>query len=236
MTSHVFDVHPLTEMSNSTSVGLSPELEGRVRLGAVFLDGVHVLAKHPHLAADIERYAAELRQQYGTAPSLEVPGTAETRTLYKQLGLDPTKVRPSSEALLRRVLKGEPLYRVNSLVDALNLASLQSQLPFGLYDRAKLVPPIQLRLGGAGAEYEGIRKGTIHVEGRPVLFDQVGPFGNPTSDSARTQITLDTRDVLVILFAPFMLPVERVRTVLDDTRALLMKYCGGTPSQSFVTG
>jgi len=81
--------------------------------------------------------------------SAEVPGAADARTLYKALGLDPTKYRPSNEALLRRALKGEPLYRINTLVDALNLSSLRHQLPFGLYDLARVEPPVALRKGGA---------------------------------------------------------------------------------------
>ena len=121
-----------------------------------------------------------------------MPGAADARALYKALGLDPTKTRPSNEALLRRVLKGEALYRVNTLVDALNLCSLRAQLPFGLYDLDRVEPPVVLRRGAPGESYEGIRKGAVNVEGRPVLVDAHGPFGNPTSDSARTMITLAT--------------------------------------------
>ena len=100
------------------------------------------------------------------------------------------------------MLKGEALYRVNTLVDALNLASLRHQLPFGLYDAARLRPPVLLRRGAAGEGYEGIRKARVNVEGRPVLVDAEGPFGNPTSDSARTSITLETREALVVCYAP----------------------------------
>ena len=89
-----------------------------------------------------------------------MPGAADARTLYKALGIDPTKTRPSNEALLRRALKGETLYRINTLVDALNLVSLREQLPFGLYDLARVAPPVVLRKGAAGEAYEGIRKGS----------------------------------------------------------------------------
>src|SRR6266511_3998564 len=160
--------------------------------------------------------------------SFEVPGVADARTLYKALGLDPTKTRPSNEALMRRALKGEALYRINTLVDTLNLCSLRHQLPFGLYDRDKLQPPVRLRRGEPGESYEGIRKGAVNVEARPVLVDGAGPFGNPTSDSARTMITLETRNALVVVYAPAVYRLARLEEVLDGSAATLTRFCGGT--------
>src|SRR6185503_2925750 len=164
------------------AVAIAPELAGKVRLGVLVIDGVGVKSEDAALVAEIEAEGAELRSRYAGGPSAEVPGAADARALYKALGLDPTKTRPSNEALLRRVLKGEALYRVNTLVDALNLCSLRFQLPFGLYDLDQVQPPVVLRRGAAGEAYEGIRKGDVHVEGRPVLADARGAFGNPTSD------------------------------------------------------
>src|SRR5262245_27174686 len=123
-----------------------------------------------------------MRARYAGGRSAEVPGADDARRLYKALGIDPTKTRPSNEALLRRALKGEALYRINTLVDALNLSSLRFQLPFGLYDLERIAPPVVLRRGTPGESYEGIRKAAVHVEARPVLVDARGPFGNPTSD------------------------------------------------------
>src|SRR5204863_8366943 len=125
---------PRSEDGVSVEVSIAPELEGRVRLGLVELDGVTVRDADPALAREIAAYGDELRRAHPEAKSADLPGAAEARALYKDLGLDPTKVRPSSEALARRVLKGEALYTVNTLVDALNLSSLRAQLPFGLYD------------------------------------------------------------------------------------------------------
>lgn len=150
------------------------------------------------------------------------------RTLYKALGLDPTKTRPANEALLRRVFKGESLYRVNTLVDALNLCALRFQLPFGLYDLDRVAPPVVLRRGAAGEAYEGIRKAQVNVEGRPVLVDAQGPFGNPTSDSARTMITTQTRHALVTVYAPAGYGLGRLEKVLDGTEATLTRACSGS--------
>lgn len=183
------------------------------------------------LQAEVEAQGQQVRNRFGGASSGEVPGTAEARSLYKALGLDPTKTRPSNEALLRRVLKGEALHRVNTLVDALNLASLRFQLPFGLYDLARIEPPIVLRKGGPGEGYQGIRKGFVNVEARPVLVDSRGPFGNPTSDSARTMITLETGRALVIAYAPAGTTPARLTEVVDGTESLLTRFCGGTRAE-----
>jgi DNA/RNA-binding domain of Phe-tRNA-synthetase-like protein len=206
---------------------IAPELRGRVRLGVLELDGVAVREQDEALAAEVLSSCRELKDRYGEGRSAEVPGAADARTLYKALGLDPTKTRPSNEALLRRALKGEPLYRINTLVDGLNLCSLRYQLPFGLYDRDKLQPPVRLRRGEPGESYEGIRKGAVNVEARPVLVDASGPFGNPTSDSARTMITLDTRNALVVVYAPAGCSLVRLGQVQDGTAETLTRYCGG---------
>jgi DNA/RNA-binding domain of Phe-tRNA-synthetase-like protein len=202
-------------------------LEGRVRLGVLTLEGVAVRSSDPALDAEVDGYCAELAESYGSGRSAEVPGAADARTLYKALGLDPTKNRPSSEALLRRALKGQTLYRISSLVDALNLSSLREQLPFGLYDLDRIEPPVTLRTGGPGEGYEGIRKGRVHVEDRPVLLDTRGPFGNPSSDSARTMIRLETTRALVTCYAPASCRSDRMEGVLDRTRDTLVRFCGG---------
>ena len=116
----------------------------------------------------------------------------------------------------------------NTLVDALNLCSLRYQLPFGLYDLARVRPPVVLRKGRAGESYEGIRKGPVNVQDRPTLADEEGAFGNPTSDSARTMITLQTTSTLVTCYAPALYSVTRLRQVLDGTEQALRRACGGT--------
>ena len=215
-------------MTGPVAVAVAPGLAGRVRLGVVVIEGVTVRPSDPALAAEIEATARELRQRHAGVASGDVPGVEDARALYKAFGIDPTKTRPSNEALLRRVLKGEALYTVNTLVDALNLSSVREQMPFGLYDLDRVEPPVELRRGRAGESYEGIRKAAVNVDGRPVLCDARGAFGNPTSDSARTMITLDTRSTLVIAYGPTSAPAARVQGILERTAATLIKYSAGT--------
>lgn len=200
---------------------------GRVSIGLLALEGVSVRERDEALDAEVDGACASFRERYGGGRSGEVPGAADARTLYKALGIDPTKTRPSNEALLRRALKGEALYRINTLVDALNLVSLREQLPFGLYDLGQIRPPVVLRKGTPGEAYEGIRKGPVHVEGRPVLADALGPFGNPSSDSLRASIRLATHDALVVAYAPAGHAGARLDAVLGRTIDTLTRFCGG---------
>jgi DNA/RNA-binding domain of Phe-tRNA-synthetase-like protein len=144
--------------------------------------------------------------------------------MYKRVGIDPTKRRPSSEALLRRVRKGEALPRINSMVDVCNWCSLEFQLPYGLYDAAHIEGDVVLRLGVAGESYPGIRKDDVNVEGRITLADARGPFGNPTSDSARTMVTTATTSALVVVFAPTEVAATHLGRVLDATVSRMHEF------------
>jgi len=150
--------------------------------------------------------ALESARRAATARMRTMPEPADiiaaVRTMYKRVGIDPTKTRPSSEALLRRVRKGDELPIINSLVDIINWSSLETQLPYGLYDLDRIQGAVTLRLGRDGEQYEGIRKAAVHVADRLTLADELGPFGNPTSDSARTMVTTATVRALVVIFVP----------------------------------
>ncbi len=135
-------------------------------------------------------------------PPGEIEGLAPARRLYRAFGIDPTSTRPSSEALLRRILQGKPFPSINAAVDICNLCSTTFLLPIGLYDAAKIEGKVTLRQGEPGESYPGIRKDSVNVAGRPVLVDDVGPFGNPTSDSLRTCVTEATGSLFMVIFAP----------------------------------
>jgi DNA/RNA-binding domain of Phe-tRNA-synthetase-like protein len=106
-----------------------------------------------------------------------------------------------------------------------NWCSLESQLPFGLYDADKIQGQVELRLGREGEEYAGIRKDTVHLAGRLTLADDLGPFGNPTSDSARTMVTEETVRVMVVIFAPDALSAGVFDRVVETTKARILEYC-----------
>lgn len=182
------------------------EIEASLRpvlcLGIVRAEGVAVRLDAPDVWAEIDRVGSALRGHYGGKTPGEMPGLQPARELYRRTGEDPTKLRPSSEALLRRVLRGEALYRINSLVDLCNLCALEFLLPIGLYDMDRVSAPVMARLGIADEGYESLGKGRYTVAGRLALFDMHGPFGSPTNDSKRTAITEETRHCLMVIFGP----------------------------------
>ena len=150
-----------------------------------------------------EDFELEVARATQAARSGAVGDPARARALYRRFGTDPTRVRPSSEALLRRLKKGEPLPRVNSLVDVANALSVQLQVPVGLYDMDKAGgDDLTIRLGVEGEGYTGIRKERVNVGGRLCVADADGPLGNPSADSARTMITTDTERAAWIYFLP----------------------------------
>jgi DNA/RNA-binding domain of Phe-tRNA-synthetase-like protein len=198
-----------------------------VRVGAAHLDGLTVRESDETLAREVADVCADLRRRHGQLSIGDVPGVGEARALYKGLGIDPTKHRPSSEALLRRALRDQPLARINTLVDVVNLCSLRQQLPYGLYDAANVRPPTILRRGWEGEGYEGIRKARVNLGGRPALIDAEGPFGNPTSDSARTMVTVATISALLVVYAPGAFAPTRVETLLGEAVEAVRRLCGG---------
>ena len=200
-------------------LSVAPDLAGILRAGVLWLGGATVVDREPRLSAPLAAAEAAVR----TTPPAEV---TSVRTMYKRVGLDPTKTRPSSEALLRRVRKGDTLPRINSMVDVCNWCSLEFQLPYGLYDASKIDGDVELRIGRAGESYAGIRKDDVHVEGRIALADAVGPFGNPTSDSARTMVTTATTRALLVVFAPRDVDERRLTQVLDATSARMTEFTG----------
>jgi len=191
----------------------------RGHLVSRFLRPVGVTLLRVRSELDIEVVALELHELEVTEPrddfelevaramqaarSGDVGEMGRARALYRRFGIDPTRVRPSSEALLRRLKKGEPLPRINSLVDVANALSVQLQVPVGLYDLEKIHgEELVVRLGKDGETYTGIGKERVNVTGRICVADAEGPCGNPSADSARTMITTATERAAWIYFLP----------------------------------
>jgi len=130
---------------------------------------------------------------------LESSAILATRAGYKALGKDPARYRGSAEALLRRLIAGKGMPRINNVVDVINLVSVESRLPVGLYDLAHVEGAIEFRAGRAGETYKGIGKYDLNLEGLPLFADAKGPHGSATSDSERTMVTENTKRVLALI-------------------------------------
>lgn len=122
-----------------------------------------------------------------------------TRQAYKKLGKDPNRYRPSAEALRRRILRGMPLYRIDLLVDIINLVSIRTGYSIGGFDLDKIEGDLILGVGRAGEPYEAIGRGLLNIDGLPVYRDEKGGIGTPTSDEERTKIDKNTTGLLMII-------------------------------------
>ena len=205
---------------DAVTLTLSPELASIVRPGAIWWTGATVVL-HEHA---LDPLLAEAEAKVRISPPAE---SAAVRTMYKKVGIDPTKTRPSNEALLRRVRKGDAIPRINSAVDIVNWCSLEFQLPYGLYDAAKIDGAVTMRLGRDKEKYAGIRKDEVNVGGRITVADDHGPFGNPTSDSARTMVTPTTTDLLVVVYSPSEISKPQLDRVVQITAERLALIVGG---------
>src|SRR3989475_12818605 len=156
---------------------------------------------------------------------LASPQVESTRIAYKALGKDPSRYRGSAEALLRRVVAGKGLPQINAVVDVINLASVESRLPIGLYDLAQVTDEIVFRAGRATETFKGIGKYDLNLEGLPIFCDTVGPHGSPTSDSQRTKVTESTKEVLAVLVS-FAGP-ENLDRWTQRLASLLQQYSAG---------
>ena len=180
---------------------------------------------------EIEALGNKFREELTTESLKEMTSIAATRRVYKLCGKDPSRYRPASEALIRRVLQGKELYQRDTLVDLINLASIAFGYSIGGFDADKFVgDTLTLGIGREGEPYEGIGRGLINIHGLPVYRDAQGGVGTPTSDNERTKMMLETTHLLVLING-YDGDERRVCQNAEYIQELLRKYCqsdGGT--------
>jgi DNA/RNA-binding domain of Phe-tRNA-synthetase-like protein len=170
----------------------------------------------------VEKTLTEVRKKNRVDEISKIPAILKAREAYKALGKDPSRYRLSAEALLRRILQGKGLYKVNNAIDILNIISIRSGISIGGYDADKIRGDVVLSKAGENIAYNAIGRGLLNIGNLPVLRDSVGFFGNPSSDSERTCVTEETRIFLMVFFNFEGNAV--VREWLDESKNLLAQY------------
>lgn len=214
-------------------LGITADVSARapaLRAGWLTMRGLQVRQKDEALWQAVEAACADFATRCGLNAIAADPRIAAVRRLFRVVGTDPTRYRPSSEALVRRVAQGKGLYQVNSAVDVNNWGSLEARLPFGIYDAARLTGDVLLRIGRDDEAYEGIGKSLISLEGKLLLADERGPFGSPISDSTRAMVGEQTRDIHLVVFAPD-LSREALTAILQTAAGRMARYNGGAIEQ-----
>ncbi len=212
-------------------ISVSPEIRERCPqfVGTAVFAPVHNSPSSPALWQEIDRFIDDYRQRYTIDSIKQMPSIEATRAAYRRCGKDPSRYRPSGEALVRRTLQGKELYRVDTLVDLINLASIAFGYSIGGFDADKIAPSssaspassgspaspvvsvsggfpagipsphLVLGIGREGEPYEGIGRGPLNIAGLPVYRDALGGIGTPTSDHERTKLSLQTTHLLAIV-------------------------------------
>lgn len=173
---------------------------------------------------EISTVCDEIKSRYQLLDINKRPAIAATRSLYKAFGKDPNRYRVASEALCRRALKGLGLYRINTLVDLINLVSLISGYPISGLDADKLAGnSLKMGIGQHDEQFNGIGRGRLNIEGIPIYRDDLGGVATPTSDEERSKIDISTTTVQINInaFAPDM----PLKDTIDMSVSLLQQYC-----------
>ena len=193
-----------------------------LRFGVLTAEGVTVRASGAHFERELQNLDAFLCTKFQKRKPAQDEIIGHIRRMYRLIGWEPTRYRPSSEALVRRILQGKGLYRINNLVDYGNLISARFHIPMGLYDTSKIKGDILVDTGSENEMYQGISRPEIHARGKMILRDDAGIFGNPTADSLRTAITPETKVVLAVFFGTTAIGKEYFR----ETLSALKDYYG----------
>lgn len=182
----------------------------------------------------IDRQGEQFRQLFTTQTVKDISAIAATRSVYKACGKDPSRYRPSSEALIRRMLQGKQLYQIDTLVDLINLASITYGYSIGGFDADKFDgDTLTLGVGREGEPYEGIGRGMLNIAGLPVYRDATGGVGTPTSDNERTKMTLGTRR-LVALVNGYDGNEHDVQATAQLIVDLVARFCNGRNAHFFL--
>ncbi|WP_238883906.1 B3/4 domain-containing protein [Clostridium sp. YIM B02551] len=208
-------------------VKISEELKKicpEVKLGCIEAQ-VNVQSSDDGLWKEINYYCEVLNKEIKIEDLASLSRIKDGRETYKKLGKVPSKYRLSSEALLRRILQGKGMYKVNNIVDINNLISIKSKFPVGSYNIKNLHSPINLVIGKEGEQYKGIGKENINIANLPVLADSLGSFGSPTSDSERAMITDNVSEILICIFC--FSGKTNMEEYLEYGKDLLERYANG---------
>ncbi|VVC03964.1 Phenylalanine--tRNA ligase beta subunit [Candidatus Bilamarchaeum dharawalense] len=215
------------------STGDSQKLHG-LTLGYLVFDNVKVEKTNPELEATLTKTTDLVKKKFTTTDSLATdPLIKGVRQLFSSVGIDPTKERPSGEALIRRILNGS-IYRINALVDCNNIISMTFGHPCGIYNAEKINGKIILDIGKEGEYYEGIGGRKLNAANRIVTRDSLGIFGAPTADSARTSVTIETKKALLLIYHPPSVATDQLEQAMEMAKTTMPKISGGQLIQSGV--
>lgn len=195
-------------------------------IGVVVIRDVSVRYTPSTLTQEFIQLQSQVAKAYNLNILPTIPRIISVRSMYKKLDFDPSRYRPASEALVRRILQKKGVYYVNSAVDVNNYCSIKYLLPFGLYDLDQVKGDVTYRVTSEGS-YCNIVGNVVSTDGKPFLTDGEGVFGNPTSDSRRTAVTLASKNLLCVVYGDEEVEETNLYNILEFTGNMMIRYNGG---------
>ncbi len=209
---------------------LDEQLKSRipgVTFGMITINGVTVRERDDRLWKQIEMLCQHRAREFSLDRLSRNGQIVVVRGLQKSFGFDPARYRPSSESLLRRVLKGQGLYQINTAVDVNNLCSLEFLLPMCSYDLRHVKGQVRVRIGEPGEEYPGIGRQVFQAENKVIIADDSGIMGSTVSDSERTKVSTETTDILLAIYAPATLDPRIIEHYATLAGQRMVEFNGG---------
>ncbi len=206
----------------------------RLTLGILHYSGASVSDSPKMLQGRINYFVEGLRLEHDVSKLTEIEGIREWRAAFKQAGIDPSRYRPSSEALLRRLLQGNAFFWINSAVDINNFFSIHHALPFGIYDQDQIVGDVVFRFGRADDIYEGLNGREVNMEGKLLLADENGAFGSPIVDSKRTSVTENSRNLMQVIFFHEQVSAQKKDEILGSVGRMFTEINSGEVTSSYL--
>lgn len=203
-------------------------------LGVIHYTGASITDAPKLLQGRINLFVESLRLEHALSQITEIEGVREWRASFKKLGIDPSRYRPSSESLLRRLLQGNPFFWVNSAVDVNNFLSIHYGLPLGIYDEANISDSVICRIGHAEDNYDGLNGREVQMNGKLLLSDGMGAFGSPIVDSVRTRVSNESKNLLQVIFFHEQISPNKREEILGTTARMFIEINGGEVTVSYL--
>jgi DNA/RNA-binding domain of Phe-tRNA-synthetase-like protein len=213
---------------NNMNIKFSKIIQQKIpglKLGLLEVKNAEIKKKSTLVDKQYNQLEVFIKNKFADNPPSSDVVVSSVRRMYRKIGWEPTKYRPSSEAMIRRFLKDKGLYHINNFVDLGNVASTKYHLPMGLYDLDKIDGDNIIDVGGEEESYQGISKELIHATGKMIVRDESGIFGNPTADSKRTCLSEKTKNVLAIFFTPSEIDINYLNDTLKFLENLYLNEC-----------
>jgi len=204
------------------------------KLGLLLIEQLTIINSNKQLEELLNQKAEEIKKIFTSDGLYKDEFIMGMRQLYKSWKIDPSRYRPSAERLIRRILKDQGLYYINSAVDVCNYVSMKHRLPTCVYDKNKLSGSVKLTFGRKNDTYLGLTGIEISTEGKVSLYDEEGPIGSATTDSQRTKVDTGTTSLIFLVYVPENIGKEYISDLLKDFYETLKKFSGGKVTQSTI--